>query len=57
MQFQEKEGVIQFNTKPNTEYVIISKGNKPFQQHLFKGKQNNGPKQFLEAILGKHKNF
>ncbi|MBJ6368597.1 hypothetical protein JF259_10905 [Snuella sp. CAU 1569] len=54
---QEKDGVIHFKTQPNTAYIIALKGSKQHGKMIFKGDKNNAPKHFLEATLGKNKNF
>jgi alpha-L-fucosidase 2 len=52
----EKNG-IEFQTEKGQAYLIIPKGKGPLTTEIFKSVANDAPKQFLEAELGKHKNF
>ncbi|MBR8535851.1 glycoside hydrolase N-terminal domain-containing protein [Carboxylicivirga sediminis] len=55
---QEKDGVIVFDTKALGKYIIVMKGTKPSMTNtVFKSIQNNQPKHFKEAVLGKERNF
>ena len=50
--------VIVFNTLPDHSYLIVPKGKETSDiTRVYEGTPNNSPKQFLEATLGKSKNF
>ncbi|WP_242135598.1 glycosyl hydrolase family 95 catalytic domain-containing protein [Aestuariivivens marinum] len=57
MKHQEKDGIIHFKTQPDSAYLIILKGSEWNKKRIFKSDKNNAPKHFLEATLGKSKNF
>ncbi len=48
---------IEFQTQSNESYLIVPKGKDIPKPTIFKSSPNNAPKQFLEAELGKQKNF
>ena len=50
--------VIVFKTLPNRNYLIVQKGKEMMlNQTIFRGIQNDAPKSFFEATLGKSRNF
>jgi hypothetical protein len=53
-----EDNIIVFDTKPKTSYLIVPKGKDKFEMStVYKSEKNDGPKQFLEATLGKKRNF
>jgi hypothetical protein len=55
---QEQKGkLIKFNTDPGTSYLIFPAGANPGSPEMYLGEINDAPKKFLEATLGKHRNF
>ena len=54
----EENNVIVFQTEPKESYLIVLKGKAlPENPFVYKGTQNNAPKHFLEATLGKERNY
>ncbi len=51
-----KDNIIEFQTQSGISYML-QPVRENFEQVIFKGEKNNAPKDFLEAILGKSRNF
>lgn len=54
---KQKNNLIEFKTKINRSYLIIPKGKDIEKEIIFDSNPNDSPKYFLEATLGKAKNF
>jgi hypothetical protein len=53
-----EKNVIVFKSLPNQNYLIVPKGKEDLlKQTIYKGIQNDAPKSFYEATLGKGRNF
>ncbi|WP_169704698.1 glycosyl hydrolase family 95 catalytic domain-containing protein [Runella slithyformis] len=53
-----QKDVIVFKTLPDQNYLIVPEGKKnTLKQTTYKGVQNDAPKSFYEAALGKSRNF
>jgi hypothetical protein len=53
-----EKNVIVFKTLPDQSYLIVLKGKEHMlKQTIYKGIQNDAPKSFYEATLGKSRNF
>jgi hypothetical protein len=53
-----EKNVIVFKTLPDQSYLIVLKGKEHMlKQNIYKGIQNDAPKSFYEATLGKSRNF
>ena len=53
-----EKNLIVFKTLPNCNYLIVPKGKEMMlKQTIFRGLQNDAPKSFFEATLGKSRNF
>ena len=53
-----EKNVVVFSTLPNQNYLIVPKGKEGLlKQTIYKGIQNDAPKSFFEATLGKSRNF
>lgn len=53
-----EKNVVIFSTLPNQNYLIVPKGKENLlKQTIYKGIQNDAPKSFFEATLGKSRNF
>jgi hypothetical protein len=53
-----EKNVIVFKTLPNQFYLVVPKGKEVMlKQTIYKGIQNDAPKLFFEATLGKSRNF
>ena len=48
---------IEFQTEEGESYLIIPQGMDIEEPEIFKSDTNNAPKQFLDAEIGKQKNF
>ena len=53
----KENDLIEFRTQPDASYVIFPEGKKVGEITTFKGKRNEESKSFLEATLGKDRNF
>lgn len=54
----DEKNIIEFNTKAGHNYLIVPKGKENMlKQTVYESKQNQSPKQFYEAVLGKSRNF
>jgi hypothetical protein len=53
-----EKNVVVFKTLSNQNYLIVPKGKEELlKQTMYKGIQNDAPKPFFEATLGKSRNF
>jgi alpha-L-fucosidase 2 len=53
-----EKSMIVFKTLPNKNYLIVPKGKEDkLMKTIYKGIQNDAPKSFYEAMLGKNRNF
>jgi hypothetical protein len=56
-QRQKVPGLIEFSTEPGAAYLIQPAGEDPGPPEIYQGSINDKPKKFLEASLGKARNF
>jgi hypothetical protein len=54
---QKEQKLIEFSTEPGSSYLILPAGEEPGKPGTYWGSINDKPKKFLEAILGKDRNF
>jgi len=53
----KENDLIEFRTQPEALYIILPERNEGDQKMFYEGNRNEKPKSFLEATLGKHRNF